>query len=108
MTTNSSVIRVFFAASLAAGCLFASCSKYQDKLDILEDKVSSLDTALSSISLASANPVELGFGASAQVPFRINPSNASFNPKIFHLKQKATSFPLKMCRKYQMAHMWRF
>lgn len=99
MTTNSSVIRVFFAASLAAGCLFASCSKYQDKLDILEDKVSSLDTALSSISLASAHPVELGFGASAQVPFRINPSNASFNPNNLSLETESNFFSLEDVQK---------
>lgn len=65
----------------------------------MEDKVSSLDTALSSISLASANPVELGFGASAQVPFRINPSNASFNPNNLSLETESNFFSLEDVQK---------
>ena len=52
----------------------------------------------SSITLSSARPVKLGFGASTIVPFRLNPSNASFDSKNLSLVTESVFFELEDVR----------
>lgn len=47
------------------------------------------------ITLSSAHKVKLGFGASAKIPFRVNPSNATFSPEDISLVTESTFFALE-------------
>ena len=49
----------------------------------------------SGITLSSAHKVMLGFGGTAKVPFRINPSNATFNPENLSLVTDSKCFALE-------------
>ena len=57
-----------------------------------------VNTELTGIVLATSRPAKLGFGATAVVPFRINPSNASFDTKELSLVSDCNYFALEEVR----------
>ena len=57
-----------------------------------------VNTELTGIVLATSRPAKLGFGATTVVPFRINPSNASFDTKGLSLMSDCNYFALEEVR----------